>query len=146
VEQLDPAIRERVHVVSIPNDDPEEGDAIVNALQRRATVVVQRSHGEGFGLAVMEAMWKRRPVVATRVGGLQEQVVDGETGLLIEPDDGEDAGEAILRLLREPETCAAMGQAGHERVAHHFLLHHDLPRWTEVIEYVVARPAEPQRV
>jgi trehalose synthase len=139
-------VRERVHVVSIPNEDPEEGDAIVNALQSRAAVVVQRSRGEGFGMAVMEAMWKRRPVVASRVGGLQEQVVEGKTGFLVEPEDRACAGEAICRLLREPQAAAAMGEAGHEHVAARFLLHHDLPRWGEVIEYVLALPAEPQPV
>lgn len=146
LHDLAPEVRARVHVVAIPNDDPEEGDAIVNALQRRATVVVQRSHGEGFGLAVMEAMWKSRPVVCSRVGGLQEQVVDGESGFLIEPEDSAGAAEAILKLLEDPETVAAMGTAGHQHVAQRFLLPHDLPRWGEVIEYVLAQPAEPQRV
>ena len=59
----------------------------MNALQRRSDVALQKSRGEGFGLAVMEAMWKRRPVVSTRIGGLQDQVLDGETGFLIEPGD-----------------------------------------------------------
>ena len=54
---------------------------MVNAIQRRADVVLQKSLAEGFGLTVAEAMWKRRPVVASRVGGIQDQIVDGETGL-----------------------------------------------------------------
>ncbi len=134
VDGLAPAIRERVHLLSIPNDDPEEAGAIINALQRRASVAVQHSRGEGFGLAVMEAMWKRRPVVCSRVGGLQEQVVHGTTGLLVEPGDENAAAEAILTLLTEPETARAMGDAGRDRVASHYLLPHDAPRWIQAFE------------
>src|SRR5207253_11111122 len=96
--------RERVHLASLPMDDAEENGAIVNALQRRADVVVQKSLQEGFGLTVAEAMWKARPTVASRVGGIQEQIVDGESGLLVDdPEDGEAFGEAVLSLIREPD-------------------------------------------
>ena len=61
-----------------------ENAAIVNALQRRADVVVQKSIAEGFGLTVAEAMWKARPVVASRIGGIQDQIVDGESGMLLD--------------------------------------------------------------
>ena len=64
-------------------DDLQENAAIVNALQRRADVVVQKSVAEGFGLTVAEAMWKARPVVASAVGGIQDQIVDGESGVLV---------------------------------------------------------------
>ena len=70
-------IQRRVHLASLPMADVEENAAIVNALQRRATVVVQKSLAEGFGLTVAEAMWKERPVVASRIGGIQDQIVDG---------------------------------------------------------------------
>ena len=66
---------------------PEENAAIVNALQRHADVVVQKSLAEGFGLTVAEAMWKGRPVVATAVGGIPDQIEDGERGLLLDPRD-----------------------------------------------------------
>jgi trehalose synthase len=82
-----PEIRDRIHLLSLPMDDVEENAAIVNALQRRADVVVQKSLAEGFGLTVAEAMWKGRPVVASRVGGIREQIVEGDTGLLVEPRD-----------------------------------------------------------
>ena len=65
-------------------DDADENAVIVNALQRRADVVVQKSLAEGFGLTVAEAMWKGRPVVATRVGGIQDQIEDGTTGCLVD--------------------------------------------------------------
>ena len=78
-------LRARVHLASLPMDDLEENAAIVNAIQRRADVVLQKSLAEGFGLTVAEAMWKARPVVASRIGGIQDQIVDGESGVRIDP-------------------------------------------------------------
>src|SRR5215207_10696060 len=95
-------LRERVHLACLPMDDPEENAAMVNALQRHATVIVQKSVAEGFGLTVAEGMWKGRPVVASRVGGIQDQVVDGETGLLVDPGDLAAFGRAVRRLLDDP--------------------------------------------
>ena len=69
--------RRRVHLALLPMDDADENAVIVNALQRRADVVAQKSLAEGFGLTVAEAMWKGRPVVASRVGGIQDQIEDG---------------------------------------------------------------------
>ena len=80
-------VRARVHLAALPMDDGEENAAMVNAIQRRATIAVQKSLGEGFGLTVAEAMWKARPVVASRVGGIQDQIVDGESGVLVDPTD-----------------------------------------------------------
>ena len=82
-EGLDEDARRNVHLVCLPLDDAEENAVIVNALQRAADVVVQKSIAEGFGLTVAEAMWKSRPVVATAVGGIQDQIIDGETGVLL---------------------------------------------------------------
>src|SRR5262249_8654098 len=72
--------RRRVHLANLPTVDVEENATIVNALQRRSDVVVQKSLAEGFGLTVTEAMWKSRPVVAGRVGGIQDQIDDGVNG------------------------------------------------------------------
>ena len=80
---LPAAIRRRVHLCSLPMDDVEENAAIVNALQRHADVVVQKSLAEGFGLTVAEAMWKQRPVVASRIGGIRDQIEDGRSGVLL---------------------------------------------------------------
>ena len=77
------AMRGRVHLACLPMRDPEENAALVNALQRHAAVITQKSLAEGFGLTVAEAMWKRRPVVGSAVGGIADQLVDGETGLLV---------------------------------------------------------------
>ena len=65
------ATRDRVHLACLPMEDLEENAAMVNAVQRRADVIVQKSLAEGFGLTVAEAMWKARPVLAGRVGGIQ---------------------------------------------------------------------------
>jgi trehalose synthase len=88
--------RRRIHFASLPMEDDEENAIIVNALQRHARVVVQKSIAEGFGLTVAEAMWKARPVVASRVGGIQEQIVDGDTGVLLDdPSDLAAYGAAV---------------------------------------------------
>jgi trehalose synthase len=119
---LDHALRRRVHLVSLPMNDLEENAAMVNALQRRADVVVQKSIAEGFGLTVAEAMWKSRPVVASRVGGIQDQIVDDESGLLIDdPTDLAAFGSAISGLLADPERAAAIGAAARDRVTAEFL-------------------------
>ena len=98
------AVRARVHLACLPMDDVEENAAIVNAIQRRAQVVVQKSLAEGFGLTVAEAMWKARPVVASRAGGIQDQIVDGVTGVLLDdPLDLARFGRACDELLGDPE-------------------------------------------
>ena len=79
-ERLPLAKRRRIHIVSLPVVDRIENAVVVNALQRRADVIVQKSLAEGFGLTVAEAMWKRRPVVGSKVGGIQDQIVDGRSG------------------------------------------------------------------
>ena len=113
--------RQRIHLACLPIDDLEENAFIVNALQSRADVVAQKSLVEGFGLTVTEAMWKARPVVAGRVGGIQDQIVDGESGLLVDdPSDDNAFGQAIGELLRDPDRAQQMGNAARERVCEHF--------------------------
>ncbi|MDQ2676970.1 MAG: glycosyltransferase, partial [Actinomycetota bacterium] len=87
-EGLAKDVRDRVHLACLPMQDVEENAAIVNAIQRRADVVVQKSLAEGFGLTVAEAMWKSRPVVASRCGGIQDQIPDDHVGVLLDdPSD-----------------------------------------------------------
>lgn len=120
--ELPAAIRRSVHLVSLPMADLDENAAMVNALQRRADIVVQKSLAEGFGLTVAEAMWKRRPVIGTRVGGIQDQIVDGDSGFLIEdPRDLEALAQAIVSLSEDRERAAAIGEQAHQRVSEHFL-------------------------
>jgi trehalose synthase len=91
-------------------------------LQRRANVVVQKILAEGFGLTVAEAMWKERPVVASRVGGIQDQIVHGESGLLVDdPADLAECGRALRRVLSDPAAAHRLGAAARQRVCDHFL-------------------------
>ena len=116
------AARMRIQLACLPMRDVEENAAIVNALQRSATVVVQKSIEEGFGLTVAEAMWKGRPVVASAVGGLAEQVEDGVCGLLVgDPADRAGFGRAVSRLIDDPRLALRLGHNGVARVRAEFL-------------------------
>jgi trehalose synthase len=131
-------VRQRVHLAVLPMDDAEENAAIVNALQRRSDVVVQKSLVEGFGLTVLEGMWKGRPVVGSRVGGIQDQIVDGESGLLVDPRDPEDFARAVLRLLAEPSLAAEIGTNGQERVRASFLGPRHLTQYVDLFARLLA--------
>jgi trehalose synthase len=135
---LEPTARERVHLASLPMVDLEENAAIVNALQRRSEIVVQKSLAEGFGLTVAEAMWKRRPVVASRVGGIQDQVVDGESGVLVEATDLERFAGAVDGLLADQRRARALGEAAHARVRDHFLGTAGLLRYLNLFDRLLA--------
>jgi trehalose synthase len=142
--RLVPETRRRVHLVSLPMADIEENAAIVNALQRHAAVVVQKSVAEGFGLTVAEAMWKQQAVVASGIGGIQDQIVHGESGVLLpDPHDLEAFGAAVVDLLEDPVRAAAMGRAARRRVREEFLGPAHLRRHFELIQRVVgARASE----
>jgi trehalose synthase len=132
--RLPEGVRPRVHLACLPMDDAEENAAIVNALQRRAEVVVQKSLAEGFGLTVAEAMWKGRPVVASRIGGIQDQIRHGETGLLLDdPCDLAAFGGLLRRLLDDPAGAAAMGRRAQEAVRDHFLGPRHLMQYAELL-------------
>ena len=136
--RLDPERRRRAHLFSLPMHDIEENGAMVNAIQRRADVVLQKSIAEGFGLTVAEAMWKRRPVVGSRVGGIQDQVVDGETGLLIDdPRDLAACAAAIEAILADPGAAQAMGEAGRRRVIDNYLAIHRLREYVELLSVLI---------
>jgi trehalose synthase len=121
--------------------DAEENAAIVNALQRRSDVIVQKSLAEGFGLTVAEAMWKARPVVASRVGGIQDQIVDGESGVLVDdPADLPRFGAAVGRLLRDPTLAAQLGEAARERVRDEFLGTRQLIQYLNLLDRLVNPP------
>jgi len=135
-EALPSPVRDRTHLAALPMQDAEENAAIVNALQSTAAVVVQNSLAEGFGLTVAEAMWKGRPVVAGAVGGIQDQIVDGETGLLVDPRDIAAFGEAVGRLLRDPSLAGRLGAAARERVRQEFLEPRHLHQWFDVVQRI----------
>jgi trehalose synthase len=134
-DRLPADAQERLHLACLPMTDLEENAAIVNALQRRAAVVVQKSLAEGFGLTVAEALWKARPVVASRVGGIQDQIVDGVGGLLLEdPRDLRAFGAAVVGLLRDPERAHSFGLRGQARVRDEFLSARSLMQYLDLIE------------
>ncbi|HET7485548.1 MAG TPA: glycosyltransferase [Solirubrobacterales bacterium] len=128
----------RVHLVNLPMDDLDENAAMVNAIQRRADVIVQKSIAEGFGLTVAEAMWKERPVVASRVGGIQDQIVDGESGVLIDdPHDLEAFATAFRDLIADPDRARRLGEGARARVRNRFLAVGRLREYVELVASLV---------
>jgi trehalose synthase len=99
-----------------------ENDILVNVLQRISAVVVQKSVKEGFGLTVTEAQWKRKPVVASRVGGIPVQIQDGVNGFLVDADDENGFADRIARILLEPGLGETLGERGREGVKENFLI------------------------
>lgn len=99
---------------------PPFSDRDINALQRIATVVLQKSLKEGFGLTVSEAMWKGKPVIGGAVGGIPLQIIHGVTGFLVHSREG--AAFRIRQLLSNPQMAAAMGEKGREFVRNNFLI------------------------
>jgi trehalose synthase len=137
--ELPEDVRRRTHLVSLPMDDIEENAAMVNALQRRANVIIQKSLAEGFGLTVAEAMWKSRPVVAGRVGGIQDQIGDGDGVLVDDPADLAAVGAAIDGLLGHPAGAAEIGRRAKERVRAEFLGSRHLIQYMGLLEKLLAQ-------
>ncbi len=129
--------RNRVHLAILPMRDVQENAAIVNALQRHAAVVVQKSLHEGFGLTVTEAMWKGRPIVASAVGGIQDQIADGVHGLLLQdPLDTRALGTALSRILKDSDYAARLGTNAHCRALDEFLVTRHLTQYAELMERI----------
>jgi trehalose synthase len=131
--RLPASLRKRVHLVSLPMADSDLNAVVVNAVQRHARVVVQKSLAEGFGLTVAEALWKARPVVASAVGGIQDQIESGVNGILVRPHDLAEYGEATVGLLSDPSMAATMGAHAHDRVRQHFLGPRHLLQYFELV-------------
>ncbi len=106
----------------------------VGAFQTASDVVVQKSRREGFGLVVTEALWKEKPVVGGNAGGIPLQVLDGETGFLV--DSVEECGEKALYLLQHPEEVACMGAAAREHVRQHFLSTRHLADYLQLFNHL----------
>jgi trehalose synthase len=133
--RLPERIRARVLLACLPMEDLDENGAIVNALQRQAAIVVQKSLKEGFGLTVTEAMWKARPVVATATGGIEDQIEDGVTGVLLQnPLDLTTFAEEVAELLAAPERALAIGEAARARVRARFLEDRHMLQYVELLE------------
>jgi len=112
-----------IKVLELPVWAPLE----VNALQRASSIVIQKSLREGFGLTVSEALWKKKPVVASAVGGIPTQVIHKHTGLLAHSVEG--TAYQIRFLLSHPEIAARLGERGHEHVKENFLITQNLKRY-----------------
>jgi len=119
VAEGDPDIK----VLELPPWAPLE----VNALQRASTIVIQKSLREGFGLTVSEALWKKKPVVASAVGGIPTQVIHKHTGLLAHSVEG--TAYQIRFLLSHPEIATRLGEQGYEHVKENFLITQNLKRY-----------------
>ncbi len=139
-ESLEAQARSRVHLAALPMEDPEENAIIVNALQRHATVIAQKSLAEGFGLTVAEAMWKARPVVASRIGGIQSQIIDGQNGVLLDdPRDLGAFGAAVTELLLDRPRATEIGERARERVRDQFTSPRSLLDYLAAIDTVLQR-------
>jgi trehalose synthase len=110
--------------------DTDVAAVICNALQRHASIVVQKSLAEGFGLTVAEAMWKSRPVIGTAVGGIVDQIVPGQTGLLVDdPHDLDAFAECVRMLIDDAPRATEMGERGRARAIDQFLGDRHLEQW-----------------
>jgi trehalose synthase len=107
------------------------GNLEVNAFQRTSTIVLQKSIREGFGLTVSEGMWKRKPVIGGRVGGITLQIEDGVSGFLV--DNPEQCAERIADLLADPSLRHSIGDAAHDRVRERFLTLRELEDYLRLI-------------
>jgi trehalose synthase len=135
--------RHRVHLVMLPMSDLDENAAIVNALQRHARVVVQKSLHEGFGLTVTEAMWKGRAIVASAVGGIQDQIRHRKDGLLLDdPADLDRFAAAVHEALADDRLARRLGLSARARVRHNYLGLHSLLRYARVIEGIDAEAGD----
>jgi len=122
IDHFDAAVRRSMEYtdVHILRGTDEVGNVETNALQRASSVVIQKGLRKGFGLWISDALWKARPVVTAKDGGLSHQVIDGQTGLIADTVD--EFAECISRLLREPGLARRLGEAGRRHVQEHFLL------------------------
>src|SRR5206468_5725002 len=118
---------ERIFILTSGDDT-----ALVNTLQRRAAVVLQKSLREGFGLTVAEAMWKGTPVIGGNVGGIPYQIEDGVNGFLV--SSVEEAAERIVRLLKDKKLCEEMGHKAHATVREKFLLTRYVEQYLDLFE------------
>src|SRR5881396_946599 len=116
---------ERILILTAGDDT-----ALVNALQTRAAVVLQKSVREGFGLTVAEAMWKGTPVIGGNVGGIRYQVEDGVNGFLV--SSIEEAAECIVRLLKDEKLREEIGQKARETVREKFLMSHYVEQYLDL--------------
>ena len=113
------------------------GSVEVNAFQVQAAVCIQKSIREGFGLTVSEALWKSRPTIGGRVGGIVAQITDGETGYLV--DSAEECAQRTLDILADPGATRDMTRRAKEHVRRRFLMPRLLRDWLRIITELEGR-------
>jgi trehalose synthase len=114
-----------------------DNQILVNVLQRISAVVLQKSLREGFGLTVSEALWKGTPVIASKVGGIPNQLADNETGFLVQPLDLEDCADKIVAILKDPKLGQEMGRKGREHIRKNFLITRHLDDYLTLFQDVI---------
>jgi trehalose synthase len=135
--ELPAPVRRDVAVVTLPMDNRKENALMVNALQRCATIVVQNSLQEGFGLTVMEAMWKGAAVVSTRACGPRHQIRDGREGVLVRnPEDPHEIAQTLDALLANPYRRTSLGEHAQLRVHEEFLVFRQVQAWLRCLDRV----------
>jgi trehalose synthase len=112
-------------------------DIVINALQRASSVVIQKSLKEGFAITVSEALWKGTPVVASNVGGLPSQIIDGKNGYLIDPLDFKEFADKIIYLIKNPAIAKNMGKYGKNYVKNNFLITRHLLDYIQLMKKVI---------
>lgn len=133
--RLPEQIQSKVIITCLPVKDMQENWAMVNALQRKASVIVHKSLQDGFGLGILEALWKGKPVVATAVGGIPKQIKHRQNGLLIEdPTDLKGFGEAIVEFLKNHDLEMRLGNDAHVGISQKFLPHHSVRKYLELFQ------------
>ena len=130
-------VRCRVRLVTVPMDDVDENAAIVNAIQRHAAVIVQKSLAEGFGLTVTEAMWKGRAVLASAVGGIVDQLTESTGVLLDDPSDLDEASRQMRLLLEDPPRRATLGAAAQAHVRARYVGDRHLLRYARLLDVLL---------
>jgi len=122
---------EDVHLIN------KQSELLVNAVQSLSDVVIQKSKREGFGLTVTEALWKGTPVVASDVGGIPLQVIDGETGYLCQPEDYGEFAKRTVELIQDRNLAVELGQNGKEHVKHNFLITRLMLEWIQQMKAIL---------
>ena len=124
-----------IHILLLPPTSSLE----INALQRASAIILQKSIREGFGLTVAEALWKKKPVIGSAVGGIPAQIIPNLTGVLVHSVEG--AAYQIRYLLSHPEIAGKLGDYGHDYVTEEFLITRNLRRYL-LLFHILHHPGE----
>lgn len=123
-----------------------ESNILANAVQRASSVVIQKSSKEGFGLVVSESMYKGTPVVASRVGGIPLQIIDGVNGFLHEPDDIKGFSKSVIKLMKDKKLREKFGKSGKEHITRNFLITRLMLDWLNLFEKYLLKPGRKAKI